>query len=1537
MASGQHPASVPDWNNLQILHKNTLPARAYFHNYTSEADALKSDIIKSTTHSLSGTWKFQHSYSPFEAPEGFESTAFDTSSWSDIAVPGMWQLQGFGKGPQYTNVIYHIPVDPPNVPFTENETGSYVRKFQVPQGLKDGQIRLRFEGVDSAFHVWVNGKEVGYSQGSRNPDEFDVTSFVDLNGDNTLAVRVYQHCDGTYIEDQDQWWLSGIFRDVSLVGFPKVTRIENVFAQTLLDSSYTDAELKLKITATGSGKLNVKLLDAKKQVVGSSEADIKDGSETQLSIQVKGPLKWTAESPNLYHLVVSTADQTVHQRVGFRQVEMKDGLIKVNGKRVVFRGVNRHEHHPTFGRAVPYDFMKEDLLTMKRHNINAIRTSHQLNDPRLYDLADEMGFWVIDEADMECHGFESIADAALGKEQRALPFRERQLLTRLKAAEWTTNNKDWTHAYVDRAEALVKRDQLHPSVIIWSLGNEAFMGRNFVAMYEHIKAYDDSRPIHYEADIYADTMDMYSRMYPPIDEIIKFAEDKEKKKPLILCEYIHAMGNGPGNIKEYIDAFYKYPVLQGGFAWEWANHGLLTKDKKTGEEFYAYGGDFGEEVHDSTFVMDGLVDSDHKPNAGLIEYKKAIEPVQLLDSGASKAKFINRYDFITLDHLVCNYTTTSASGSGAGSGSLDIPSGILPGQTFELQLPKIEGSEGEVLLNMSFQLKDATPYLKAGFEIATAQLPVTSVSPLQRPDATGKQIKVETESKNIIKITTEKATWKFNTLHGSLTSWVQGSTELISKAPEFDIFRAPTDNDIPQDGWDWNDKHLQHAKPATRKVEWSQSGSEALKVIVHQRMAPPVLSWSIDTTLTYTFSASGTLSVHVAGSPKGENLPRTLPRIGLVMELPKQFQKVEWFGRGFGESYRDSKFSQPVGKYTASTIDELWVDYEVPQESANHTDTRYLSLTNGSGAGLLAQFAGKGDGERKLFDFQVSHYHMKDVAAAAHPHDYPASEIFAAHQEIFTTTYSLLDLFQAHDMTGRAKKRRKSRSPDRAEAAKRTRLPSTTSVKNALFPQKQDCPTLEPTSDDWVFHVKVISSTKEVDEEVFKNAVQGLARICFPEGILDRLGEQRISAMVAEHLDTPAKVTSTVQATITASARAHTESLGGNILDDVAASILRLKERAPDNSTEWLANGDTFLDASSGDESMNSKIFSIDDTPSPPPTKRKKKKKSERTQERLKSVVDGELDDSQIDVDQHKTQAVNKLPNSKQWDLDPDAVADEAIAEAFPRTADLFAYHAIPITKRKLGPDATKKEFRLDMQSMLEGMPKDEFEKNPQGEPQQARVRNSIVQAENALRRLSTEDRDFGSRVISVDTTREGDAGASQNTENADSAFGMPVLQLLWGTDSLTPEQCVNDAVYIIQTIMRNLQCRVSAERIVASGLGGKNKTWAKSNLQNAIVHTFPKLVHYFSFMRIKKDIEASLVPWVIAEPSAFPDLKAMPFVFAHTVPSVPATLNLLFGSWPVVSMLNELQMWEHILRAVQRRGISEVHPAPAASIQVTI
>jgi beta-galactosidase len=453
------------------------------------------------------------------------------------------------------------------------------------------------------------------------------------------------------------------------------------------------------------------------------------------------------------------------------------------------------------------------------------------------------------------------------------------------------------------------------------------------------------------------------------------------------------MGNGPGNINEYVSAFYKYPKLQGGFAWEWANHGLLTEDSETGETFYAFGGDFGDIPNDSTFVMDGLVDSRHKPTPGLKEYKKAIEPVQLLEVSDGKARFISRYDFITLDHLSCEININCESGLTLKKETDDVPPGIGPGGIFEILLEAVPRDQGEVILNVSLQLKEATPYLEAGFEVANAQIQLNPSAMVNRPASANTDIQITTPSRSTLNIRTKTSCWVFNTLYGTLTSWVKDETELVSKAPTISIFRAQTDNDIPQDGRDWTDKLLHLAKPSTRKVEWSQPSSSEFRITVHQRVAPPVLSWTIDCILTYQFHANGSLIMHVSGTPKGENLPRTLPRIGLVMEMPKQFHHVQWWGRGPGESYRDSKLSQQVGMYNA-TVDELWMDYEVPQESSNRTDTRWLRIfpTSADSAttehpDLFIQFSdGQGE-ERALFDFQASHYSMQDVSEARHPHE----------------------------------------------------------------------------------------------------------------------------------------------------------------------------------------------------------------------------------------------------------------------------------------------------------------------------------------------------------------------------------------------------------------------------------------------------------------------------------------------------------------------------------------------------------------------
>ncbi|KAI1099027.1 glycoside hydrolase family 2 protein [Jackrogersella minutella] len=994
------PTTQPDWNNLNVLHKNTLPPRANFYVYKSTQDALTYDTTNSITYCLSGTWKFNHAANPFEAPEGFENPAFDIAGWEDIIVPSMWQLNGYGKGPHYTNVNFPIPVNPPNVPFQENETGSYVRKFTVPEVARGCQLRLRFEGVDSAFHVWVNGKEVGYHQGSRNPCEVDITSVVDQKGENTVAVRVYQYCDGTYIEDQDQWRMSGIYRDVYLLGFPLESRIEDLFVQTKLDNQYIDANLKVGVDVTGSGKLRADLFDpSKSMVVTSGTATVSQG-HVEFSLPVQNPSKWTAETPTLYHLVISLDETSfVAHRVGFRQVEMKDGLIKVNGQRIVLKGANRHEHHPTLGRAVPYDFLKRDLILMKKHNINAIRTCHQPSDVRLYDLADELGFWVMDEADLECHGFESICDAALSPTDRALPFRERQLLTRIDAAKWTTDNPDWEEAYVDRAKQLVRRDQLHPSVIIWSLGNEAFFGRNFKSMYDWIKSYDDSRPIHYEADIYAETMDMYSMMYPPVETIIDFAKDDSKTKPLVLCEFIHAMGNGPGNIKEYIDAFYKYPKLQGGFVWEWANHGLLTKDKETDEEFYAYGGDFGDVPNDSNFIMDGVLHSDHTPTPGLIEYKKGLEPIKFVSYSSNWINFENRYDFVTLNHLECSFVMLD-EGIPKTHGSIELPSNIGPGQDFKLEVPSWPtDSDGELVLQLSFSQRFATPSLPAKFEVAFGEIPLREKSNRMHFREIPPGELVVTKTPNLLTIASPNTTWIFSLVHGKLLSLKRNGVEFLAASPDFTAYRAPTDNDAPQDGRDWKDRLVHLAKTHTRRCTCNaklQRG--AYTVEVQQRFCPPVLSWSIDLDITYIFHASGYLEILMKGTPKGQNLPRTLPRIGVSMELPSAWSgisstapAVTWYGRGPGESYRDKKLSQRTGIYEVSEVSELWTDYEFPQEGGNRTDTRWVKFTHCVGDSITAKFLDEKlpwkKSRKNLFDFNASHYRIHDVEEAKHPYE----------------------------------------------------------------------------------------------------------------------------------------------------------------------------------------------------------------------------------------------------------------------------------------------------------------------------------------------------------------------------------------------------------------------------------------------------------------------------------------------------------------------------------------------------------------------
>ncbi|QUC22899.1 uncharacterized protein UV8b_07140 [Ustilaginoidea virens] len=964
-----HPASLPDWSNVSVIHRNTLAPRSNFYLYDTEADALRQDVNKAKAKCLSGKWKFHWSRSPFEGPRDFYKPDFAPGDFGDIVVPGMWQLQGHGKGPHYTNYLFPWPVYPPNISYPENECGRYLTSFSLDESFAEHQLRLRFEGVDSSFTVWLNGSQVGYSQGSRNPSEFDVTDLVQVGQENHLAVEVYQRCDGSYIEDQDQWWLSGIFRHVHLHAFPKVHPLD-IHIITDLDEKFENATLRVKVHVSSPCPVELKLLDPRGKQVALKTADLVKSDEVK--IDVSNPHKWTAETPHLYFLVLNFLGDSrcsLAHRVGFRSTGLIDGVYCVNGRPVKFRGVNRHEHHPDHGRAVPYEFMRRDLLIMKAHNINAIRTCHQVNDPRLYDVADELGLWVLDEADLECHGF-----AASGGDP----------------AKYTSDNPVWREQYVDRARQMVARDKNHACVIMWSLGNESFYGGNHQAMYDTIKAMDDTRLVHYEGDGNAKTADVYSRMYPDLGFLESFAKERDWKKPLVVCEFLHSMGNSEGNAKEYIDLFYKHPRLMGGFVWEWANHGLRAKTE-AGEEFMAYGGDFGDEPNDYNFVMDGLLSSEHNVSSNITEYAKSIEPVQTLSLHHHDIKVVNRYDFLSLDHLAGSWSVVS-DGKKLTGGRVSIPKGIKPHTEAVLVAEGFHDGmlreiHGEAYLQLKFRTKHETNWAPANHQVATGELRVSGplhVNSIQAVEPPMPKPTLQVASGSQLQITSAsgQSTWSIDAVTGTLVSWRRKSydanVELISEPICMDFYRALTDNDRGGHGRDWLDRRLHQTRMHAQEVRWD-TVRDGVAVRIRQRIAPPALSWAVDTAWTYHFRGES-VAINVKGKPHGPGLPSTFARIGVTLGLYGA-DRVRWWGRGPGESYRDKKHSQLHGNW-ASTVDDLWADYEFPQDGGNRTDVRWVEVLGAKGRILRANF-----GDLNGASFSAMRYSTRDIDECTHPYE----------------------------------------------------------------------------------------------------------------------------------------------------------------------------------------------------------------------------------------------------------------------------------------------------------------------------------------------------------------------------------------------------------------------------------------------------------------------------------------------------------------------------------------------------------------------
>ncbi|GHO42771.1 glycoside hydrolase family 2 TIM barrel-domain containing protein [Ktedonospora formicarum] len=992
--------STPDWETHLLLQRQRLDGRASFVSYAEAQSALSFEREQSPFFKLlNGDWKFSYWPSPAEAPAGFYEDDYNVTSWDNLPVPSNWQMYGYGH-PHYTNVNYPFPVEPPYVP-TENPTGCYRRTFFVPDTWKDRSIALRFEGVDSAFHVWVNGSEVGYSQGSRLPSEFDVTSYL-RSGKNTVSVRVYQWSDGSYIEDQDQWWLSGIFRDVYLLARPKLN-VADLFVQTNFDADTRHARLSVRasftaigIEAEQRGKVALTLLDAQDQPVPLSVSEgiftvTPDSPNTFLELQspIAAPRLWSAEDPYLYRLLVTLYDadgkvlEVIPQRIGFRSVVLRDGVFLVNGVALKLKGVNRHDAHPDFGRAVPYEAMVQDILLMKQHNINTVRTSHYPNDSRFLDLCDEYGLYVIDETDLECHGFGTTTEefdlSTLPDAERAEMWAKHEEAS----ARWTSDNPEWEAAYVDRAARMVERDKNHASIIMWSLGNESFFGHNHEAMAAWIRAHDSTRLIHYEGDRKAQVADVFSTMYTSVEELIKLGERTDLDKPHILCEYAHAMGNGPGGLTEYWDAIYAHRRLQGGCVWEWCDHGI-RQHTVDGKEYFAYGGDFGDEPHDGNFVIDGLVFADRAPSPGLIEYKKVIEPVkvEMVDASSGSVRIHNRYDFISLNHLNCAWSLLR-DGVIIQQGSLPLPE-ITAHSSAIVQVPftlPTNHPECDYWLNLDFALAFATPWAKQGHEIANTQFCLAEAGSVEVVDVQALPALYSQADATTLTITSPDMEVRFDTVYGVLTSWVYEGRQLLEEGPRLSFWRATTDNDrgFTNVAGKWKSFGLHQLRPRVQRVHWEAiDGDKAVKVEVEVRIAPPIKSWGITCVYEYTIYGSGEIVLSVRGLP-GEGGPKTLPRIGLELKLPQTHTTASWYGRGPGESYVDTKQANRVGRYTKS-VDELFTSYTFPQENGNRSEVRWVSVMDGRGTGLLA--VGKSE-----LNFSLHRYTTAQLEEARHTYE----------------------------------------------------------------------------------------------------------------------------------------------------------------------------------------------------------------------------------------------------------------------------------------------------------------------------------------------------------------------------------------------------------------------------------------------------------------------------------------------------------------------------------------------------------------------
>ena len=971
------------YENLSVLHENTMPARAYYIPASRRMDNLVEHREESDRMQLlNGTWKFQYFNSIYDIQDSFFEKNYDTENFDEIQVPSVWQIAGYDTH-QYTNIRYPFPFDPPYVP-QDIPCGAYVHTFEYSRDEKAPKSFLNFEGVDSCFYVWINGSYIGYSQVSHMTSEFDVTDVLQ-DGTNTVAVLVMKWCDGSYLEDQDKFRMSGIFRDVYILKRPKQA-ISDYHIKTRIEDMLAKVEIEMKFYSPLNVKISIEDRNGAVVALGSI------AEEGTAVLEIASPELWNTENPYLYKLILETENEVIVDHIALRKIEIKDQVIYLNGQKIKFRGVNRHDSDPVTGFTISLEQLTTDLTLMKQHNFNAIRSSHYPNAPFFYEMCDKYGFMVIDEADIEAHG----------------PFmiyrKEDTDYNRFK--RWNEKIADdpvWEEAIVDRVKLMVERDKNRFCIVMWSMGNESAYGCNFEKALEWTKNFDPDRITQYESARYRNydetydysNLDVYSRMYPALSEIQEYL-DKDGSKPFLLVEYCHSMGNGPGDFEDYFQMIQDNDKMCGGFVWEWCDHAIAHGTAENGKTIYAYGGDHGEEIHDGNFCMDGLVYPDRTVHTGLLEYKNVYRPARVISYDKESGELVlhNYMDFDDLkDYVKISYELTQDG--------LVISKGILPefsvaphgeGKTnLKINVPE----NGKCYLKLIYHLKKELPLLDEdhilGFDeievskedtkckLAEKWIPKTVVDSELQVNENDTQIHIKGRE---FAYTIDKRTALF-------TEMKFAGREYLNHPMELNIWRAPTDNDMYIKS-EWKKAHYDKAYTRAYTTEVVQ-GKHGVKITSHASVVAETVQKILDVTITWKIEAAGKIDADIAVT-KDDEFP-DLPRFGVRMFLDKKLSAARYFGMGPQESYCDKHQAASHGLYHAN-VDDLHEDYIRPQENGSHYDCEYVELNN-SRYGIVVS-------AENAFSFNASYYTQEELEKKTHNYELTESDSL-----VFCVDYAL--------------------------------------------------------------------------------------------------------------------------------------------------------------------------------------------------------------------------------------------------------------------------------------------------------------------------------------------------------------------------------------------------------------------------------------------------------------------------------------------------------------------------------------------------